>query len=131
MTESAPRSGHLSTHVSTPSPGRVIVHVSGEVDTLTAPELDAALDRQLDGPATSLVLDLTGVGFLASSGLAVLIKAAHVAEERGVALSLVTANRAVVRPLEVTKTAGMFTIHDSLVTAEAALDRDGTGSSEH
>jgi anti-sigma B factor antagonist len=129
LTESTPRSGHLATRVSTPAAGRVVVHVSGEVDTLTAPELDAAVERQLDGQVTNLVLDLTGVNFLASSGLAVLIKAAHVAQERGMALSLVSANRAVVRPLEVTKTAGMFTIHDSLVAAEAALD--GSGGSEH
>lgn len=115
--------------VSTPAPDRVILHVSGEVDTVTAPELDAELNRHLDSPTRSLVLELTGLSFLASSGLAVLIKAAQLAQERGIAFRLVADNRSVIRLLEVTNTAGMFTIHDSLVAAEAALDE--SGGNEH
>ncbi len=114
-------------HVSAPFPGGVVLHVSGEVDTLTAPELDAEMDRHLSDGTHSLLLDLTGVSFLASSGLAVLVKAAHMAEVRGVRLALVTANRAVVRPLEVTKTAELFTIHDALPAAEAAMWPDAAG----
>lgn len=114
-------------HVSTPFPGGLVLHVSGEVDTLTAPELDVELDRHLGDGASCLVIDLTGVSFLASSGLAVLVKAAHTAEQRGTRLALVTASRAVVRPLEVTRTAELFTIHESLSAAEAAMRPDAAG----
>lgn len=53
--------------------GRVVVRVSGEVDMATAPVLAEALDRAFTGgnPAR-VVVDLTGVSFFASSGLALL-----------------------------------------------------------
>jgi anti-sigma B factor antagonist len=62
---------------------------------------------------------LSDVPFFGSSALAVLIRAADVAGKRGVRLLLVAVNRAVLRPLEVTRTAELFSIHGSV---EAALD---------
>lgn len=58
--------------------GDRILTVSGEVDMSNAPEFGAALDRELAaGP--SLTVDLTGVTYLDSAGIAVLFDraAAH------------------------------------------------------
>jgi anti-sigma B factor antagonist len=52
----------------------VRVCVEGEVDLSTAPELEAALQQALEGPAVRLVVDLRGVGFLDSSGLSLLVR---------------------------------------------------------
>jgi anti-sigma B factor antagonist len=52
-----------------------VYRVSGEVDALTAPELDKILKGFYDsrGDLAYLVLDLTGVSFLGSAGLAILV----------------------------------------------------------
>ncbi|PWW63165.1 STAS domain-containing protein [Actinokineospora spheciospongiae] len=63
--------------------GRVVVRVSGEVDMATAPVLAEALDRAFTGgdPAR-VVVDLTGVSFFASSGLALLAQTSARARAR-------------------------------------------------
>jgi anti-sigma B factor antagonist len=101
----------LDTEISRPRPGTVLLAVRGEIDTLTAPAFTAATDELLAEPGEVLVMDLSDVRFLASSGLAVLISAAHRAEERGLRLRLVVTSRAVRRPLEITGTAELFELH--------------------
>ena len=97
--------------------------VQGEIDTLTAPPFTAATTDLVTGPDETLVIDLTGVRFLASSGLAVLITAAHRAEERGTRLRLVVSTRAVRRPLEVTGTDQLFDMYPDLDTrSPTAID---------
>jgi anti-sigma B factor antagonist len=51
----------------------VVVAVSGELDLHSAPELMSVLDENMRDPATDVVVvDLTDVAFLGSSGLGVL-----------------------------------------------------------
>lgn len=108
--------------VSRPSAHTALLQVAGEVDSLSAPVLDEAVDRLLAERAGTLVLDLTGVSFLASSGLAVLIRAQRGADERARTLRVVTAARAVLRVLEVTGADQLFAIHPSVADALAAGD---------
>jgi anti-anti-sigma factor len=91
-----------------------VLHVSGDLDMLTAPSLDGELMKLLADSPRTLVLDLSDVPFFGSSALAVLIRALEVAGGRGVSLRLVAVNRAVLRPLEVTQTAELFSIHGSV-----------------
>jgi anti-sigma B factor antagonist len=113
---------YLDTAITRPCPGTAVLSVQGEIDTLTAPAFTAATTDLVTGPDETLVIDLTGVRFLASSGLAVLITAAHRAEERGARLRLVVATRAVQRPLEITGTDQLFELHPDLNTAIAHSD---------
>lgn len=108
----------LPLRVTRPAPDSVVLHVEGEVDALTAPILDIAVAMQLDTAPANLVLDFTGVSFLGSRGLAVLIWAANAAAERDVRLVLVAESRAVLGPLDITGIAEHFTIRPSV---EAAL----------
>ena len=89
-----------------------VVHVVGEIDTLTAPVLRAQLDEHLT-TVPLLVLDLSDVTFLGSAGLAVLVETQKAARSRDVALRLIATTRAVTRPLEVTGLIDLFTIADS------------------
>jgi len=52
--------------------GHVVVAVRGELDELTAPELDGELARAVDG--RPVVVDLSDVSFISSAGLHVLLK---------------------------------------------------------
>jgi anti-sigma B factor antagonist len=109
--------GDLDLHLTHPRADAAVLAVVGELDTLTAPELDTALRELLDEPRPRLVVDLTGVTFLASSGLAVLIQAAHRAEDSDRVLHLVVSARAVLRPLQITGADQLFTLHSEITTA--------------
>ena len=93
--------------------GVVTVTVVGEVDTFTAPVLRSSLDTQLEQSPRELVIDLSGVQFLGSAGLAVLVETQKAARAREVDLRLIATTRAVTRPLEVTGLIDLFTIVDS------------------
>lgn len=103
--------------------------MNGEVDTLTAPRLESVLDEVLDtarrsraaaGRRSTVVVDLSGVVFLSSSGLATLIRGARRASAADVPLRLVAATRAVVRPLAITGADALFDIDTDLASALAA-----------
>jgi anti-sigma B factor antagonist len=117
-----PCPGFLDASLTRPFPDTAVLAVRGEVDTLTAPAFTAATDDLLSTSGDILVMDLTEVRFLASSGLAVLIKAAHRAEDRGIRLRLVISSRAVRRPLEITGTAALFDLHPDLESAYGGRD---------
>ena len=108
----APFDDVITLSTSTDSEGTVTVTVVGEVDTFTAPVLRASLDTQLEQQPSELVIDLCGVQFLGSAGLAVLVETQKSARSRDVGLRLVANTRAVTRPLEVTGLIDLFTIGD-------------------
>ena len=109
----APFDDVITLKTSTGDDGTVTVTVVGEVDTFTAPVLRSALDTQLEQSPNELVIDLSGVQFLGSAGLAVLVETQKSARSRDVGLRLIAATRAVTRPLEVTGLIDLFTIADS------------------
>lgn len=115
--------GELSTALERSDAGVAVLTVDGEIDTLTAPPLERAVGELLATPAiTVLAIDLCGVTFLASSGLAVLIRSAHHAAELGLRLRLVLGSRAVRRPLEVTGSDQLFDLFDDRAAALTPSD---------
>lgn len=109
----------LDTRITRPRDGAVVLAVSGEIDTLTAPVLNVALTGLAGEPDPVLVVNLSEVSFLASSGLAVLVEGARLAEGSGRRLRLVADGRPVVRPLKLTGTDQLFDLHDTLESALA------------
>jgi anti-sigma B factor antagonist len=93
-----------------------VIHVVGEIDTLTAPVLRSRLDEHLP-TVRLLVLDLTEVTFLGSAGLAVLVAAKDDADRRQCTLRLVPGTRIVTRALEATGLLGLFDIADGVPQA--------------
>ena len=85
------------------------ITASGEIDAHTAPALATAIDAA--GP--EVALDLSGVEFVDSSGLRVLIDAHQRLSEGGGALRLVTPSEPVRRLLEISGVDGYLTIADS------------------
>ena len=107
----------------------VIVRLVGEIDLNSVSPMRAALTKALaDATAPHpIVLDLTGVGFLASAGLAELQTAQQRADDQHTPLRIVATGRAVLRPLEVTGMAAALDIRPditaALVPADPARDR--------
>jgi anti-sigma B factor antagonist len=78
----------------------VIVRVSGEIDSATAPRLSAALHRELDSRSCRmLVVDLRAVDFLGAQGIVVLDNARQHAQAYNIGFGLI-AGRAVQRLFE-------------------------------
>jgi anti-sigma B factor antagonist len=96
----------------------VVLHVTGEIDLLTANVLGERLREHLESASRVLVLDLTEVSFLGSAGLAEIVSASQTGADRGARLLLVATNRAVLRPLEVTGLLSLFSVYE---TVDAAL----------
>jgi anti-sigma B factor antagonist len=94
----------------------LVVHVVGEIDTLTAPVLRAQLDEHLP-TARLIVIDLSQVTFLGSAGLAVLVAAKDDADRRGHQLRLVPGSRIVTRALEATGLLSLFDVADGVSEA--------------
>ena len=92
----------------------VVLHVAGEIDLLTANLLGERVREQLVPATRVLVLDLTEVSFMGSSGLAEIVAAS---QAEAAQLVLVATNRAVLRPLEATGLLPMLTIYESVADA--------------
>ena len=90
--------------------GPITLRVIGEIDLATAPLLRSRAMKHLVQTPGRLVLDLRRVEFLGSSGLAVLIEIRSEAMRRGIGLLLVTASRAVLRPLIATGLIELFDV---------------------
>ena len=83
-------------------PGRL--HVTGEIDLAVAPALrDAILSAGLSGEASELVVDLSAVRYLDSSGIAALLEAHRQLAAVEVVLRVERPNVLVGRVLELTR----------------------------
>src|SRR5919206_4913807 len=111
----------ISLSTNSPATGQVVIEVGGEVDMLTSPQLrSVVLDQFAPGAGVELVvLDLDGVTFLGTSGLAVLIEVREAAHTAGVELRLACTARRVLRPLTIAGLIPLFDIHDTLDKALA------------
>ncbi|MHA6629619.1 STAS domain-containing protein [Pseudonocardia sichuanensis] len=105
-----------------PATDQVVITVGGEVDMLTSPQLRSLVLDQFepDAGVELVVLDLDGVTFLGTSGLAVLIEVREAAHAAGVELRLACTARRVLRPLTIAGLIPLFDIHDTIDGALAA-----------
>ena len=82
--------------------------LSGRLDTVTAPELEAALQKSLDG-VSEQTLDFDGLDYISSAGLRVLLAAQKTMSKQG-SMKLVHVNQTIMEILEVTGFTDILTI---------------------
>ncbi|MBN6056795.1 STAS domain-containing protein, partial [Nonomuraea sp. RK-328] len=92
-------------------PGASVIAVGGEVDAVTADQLEEFIREACPGEGERLVLDLSEMPFMASPGLRVLITADALLRDVGGSLHLAGMRPAPARLLEITGTAGVLRIH--------------------
>jgi anti-sigma B factor antagonist len=90
-----------------------VVAVRGEIHLATAPEFSERLNTVVAAGHTAVIVDLTEVGFIDSTGLSVLLNALRRITRAGGTLTLVCTNPTVMRLFEVTKMDTTFTIVES------------------
>jgi len=82
---------------------RAVVHVSGEIDLATCPQLRDVLAELVDRGIYHLVVDLEQVSFLDSSGIGVLMGVYRRIREHGGSLRLTAPSAQVRRVLDLTR----------------------------
>lgn len=105
---------------SRPSGDRTVVHVAGEIDVYTAPTLREELASLADAGRTDLVVDLTEVSFMDSTGLGVLVGALKRVRTTGGDLRLVIDQEKVLKVFRITALTQVFEIHATLDEALGA-----------
>ena len=100
--------------VDTHATGRAItLTVSGELDLLSSPVLERALDRVHESNAELVIVDLRGLEFMDSTGLHKLVAAQQRAVQSGRRFALVRGGEQVQRLLDLTGVLEQLTIVDS------------------
>jgi len=94
--------------------GSALVTVSGEIDVYTSPLLQERLVEVLRDGSSRIVLDLSEVTFLDSTGLGVLITALKRCRSADGDLILVTAQPNVLKVLEITGLNDVFDVQESV-----------------
>ena len=91
-----------------------VITVSGEVDLATSPELDVAIIGALESGTQSLVIDLSDVSFMDSSGLGVIVRGLKRCREADKDLDLVISNERVLKVFGITGLDQVIPIHASI-----------------
>lgn len=86
--------------------GKALIRPVGDLDLSSAQDLAEAIEAALDADNTEIEVDLSGVSFVDSTGLRILIEATTKAEQRSARLSLTKSGDQFRRLVELTRTAG-------------------------
>lgn len=101
--------------------GVTIITLHGDVDVARGLGLRDLLGEVLGGPPGPVVVDLTDVRFLDSSGVGLLVTSHRRAEQDGRGFAVAGAGDAVRRTFQLTRTDRILTLHDSLDDALGSL----------
>ena len=99
--------------------GVLVLRVVGEVDLATVGRLREQLHHYIPGEHRGMVLDCTGVSFLAACGIGLLVEKAEQARAGGMTLRLVVRSRVVQRAIEATLADLLISRADTVAEAVA------------
>jgi anti-sigma B factor antagonist len=89
------------------------IEIEGEIDLHAAPSMQERIDAVLERGKTRVIVDLSAVRYIDSTGLTVLLGALKRLRRDGGALALVVTDYDIERMLESTGLDGMFAVHRS------------------
>lgn len=91
-----------------------VVAVRGEIDVYSAPQLKDSLAALLDTGSRAVVVDLTEVGFLDSTGLGALVATRTTATDAGGRLPIVCDRDRILKLFRITGLDGVFEIYGTV-----------------
>lgn len=95
----------------------IVLELSGRLDSVGASELEESLARACEGASRAVVLDMSDVGYVNSSGLRVLARFLKLSQEKNCDLRLFGMTDNVDRALEMVGLDAFFPKYDSLQEA--------------
>jgi anti-sigma B factor antagonist len=109
--------------------GAHVMNVSGEIHVSTAAEFTQRLSAAIDRGNTTIVLDMSNVVFIDSTGLSVLLNGLRLVTQMQGRLALVCTNPTVLRLFQITSLDTTFDIFDDRAKAVAHVLQDADASS--
>ena len=111
-----------------PGEGLRLITVTGEIHVTTAPDFSARLNEAIAAGSRGVVIDLSGVEFIDSTGLSVLLNGLRRVTRAHGRLALVISNPTVLRLFEITRLDSTFEIHPTRADALAAIQAGGSNN---
>jgi anti-sigma B factor antagonist len=101
--------------------GAIVAELAGDVDLESSPSARTIL-LECVGKGKSVYVDMAGVIYIDSSGVASLVESFQSARAGGTGFTLISVSEEVMRVIQLARLDKIFTIHDSLDTARQAGD---------
>lgn len=99
--------------------GETVISLRGEIDVYTAPRLRQTLIDLIEKGASRLVVDMSAVDFLDSTGLGVLVGGLKRVKAKEGSLKLVVSQEKILKIFDITGLTKVFPIYGSLDEAVA------------
>lgn len=93
--------------------GNVLIAAKGEVDLGSAPKLRDAILKAVKKSKDQVAVDLSGVGYMDSSGVATLVEGLKACREPGKSFALVAPSGPVMKVLQLSRLDSVFTIKEN------------------
>lgn len=90
-----------------------ILSLNGRIDTATAPELEQAINKIIDGGQRKILLDFAGVSYISSGGLRVLLATAKKLKNPGDKFGICALSPEVMKILKLAGFTSIFSIYAS------------------
>lgn len=112
----------LNLNYKEPLKGVCVLSVGGEVDLSSSPQLRSAMSPHLKKKKRALIVDLSGVGYMDSSGIATLVEAMKVGQKCKMKFRLAAPSPAVMEVFKMAHLDKIFEVHTSCDEALADLE---------
>ena len=106
-------------HAEKEEQGKWVISLEGDVDLSSSPEARAVLLKGVE-QGHSVLVDMSEVSYIDSSGVASLVEAFQNARRKGTGFALVAVSESAMRVLNLARLDKVFTIHASLADGLAA-----------
>ena len=104
-----------------------VIAIAGEIHVSTAPRFSVLLDDAIGRGKTAVVLDLSAVEFIDSTGLSVLLNGLRLVSHKHGRMALACANQTVLRLFQITRLVDTFDIFPDRAAAVAHIAGDSSG----
>jgi anti-sigma B factor antagonist len=94
-----------------------VLDLTGEVDSYNAPQLREAMVRLIEQGQPNLILNLTRVDYIDSTGLGVMVAGLKRATENGGSVQIICPNPTIYKVFQITSLNKVFVIHENEATA--------------
>ena len=93
--------------------GAPVIRVTGEVDLYSSPKLREALLKAIPKAVEEVGIDLSGVTYMDSSGVATLVEGLKASGQKNARFVLVTPSQAVMKVLQLSRLDSVFDIREA------------------
>ena len=101
--------------------GIAVLGVAGEIDVYTAPEFKSAINRAIESGTTDLVIDLSQVSYMDSSGFGTLLGATKRVRPKGGSINLIGCSEAIERMMRITRLDTVFNLFSTVDEAASRI----------